>query len=52
MPISRSQQTRERIAGPTFTRSILKFYLVAAAIGLLVGLVWIVVGILHFHPLW
>ena len=52
MPISRTQRSRERIAGPAFTRSIVKLYLIAAAIGMLAGLVWVVTGILHFHPIW
>jgi len=25
---------------------------VAALIGLVIGIVWVIAGLLHFHPLW
>ena len=52
MPISRYQREREQIAGPKFTRSLVKLYLIAAVVGLIVGVVWVIAGILHFYPLW
>ena len=52
MPISRYQRERERIAGPKFTRGIVKLYLVGAGIGLIVGVVWVIAGLLRYHPLW
>ena len=52
MAISKYQLELERTAGPKFTRALLMLFGVAALIGLLVGLIWIVVGVLHFHPLW
>ena len=35
-----------------FARSYVTAFGVAALIGLLIGIVWIVAGLLHFHPLW
>ncbi len=52
MAISRYQRERERIAGPKFTRGVVTLYLVGAAIGLILGVVAVIVGILRFHPLW
>ena len=52
MAISKYQRELERTAGPKFTRALLMLFGVAALIGLLVGLIWVVVGLLRFHPLW
>jgi hypothetical protein len=52
MSISRYQRERERIAGPKFTRGVVKLYLVGAAIGLILGVIAVIVGILRYHPLW
>ena len=52
MPISQHQREQERIAGPRLTRGLATFYLIGAAIGLLIGIVWVIAGILHFHRLW
>ncbi len=38
--------------GPGFRRLFLVAFGTAAAIGLLLGVIWVVAGLLHFHPLW
>ena len=35
-----------------FGRPYLIVFGIAAVVGLLFGIVWIVAGLLHFHPLW
>ena len=52
MPIPRYERERQNIASRRFTRGVLRLYLVAAGIGLLVGVIWVTVGILKFHPFW
>jgi len=51
MAISRYQRERERIAGPTVTRVVVTLYLIGAAVGLVIGVVWIIAGILRYHAL-
>jgi hypothetical protein len=48
---SRYERELETTASPRFTRGLVKVYAIAALIGLLIGLGWVVAGILHFHPL-
>ena len=36
----------------TFTRRYLAAFGTAALIGLVLGVIWVIAGILHFHPLW
>ena len=52
MPISRYQRERERIAGPKFTRALLMLFGIGALVGLGIGIIWVIAGLLHFHPLW
>ena len=52
MPISRYQRERERIAGPRLTRGVMRLYLIGGGIGLIIGVIWVIAGILHFHSLW
>jgi hypothetical protein len=52
MAISRYQREGERTAGPKLTRAVVKLYLIGAVIGLIVGVIWVIAGLLHFHPLW
>ena len=52
MAISRYQRERERIAGPKFTRALIMLFAIGALVGLAIGIVWVVAGLLHFHPLW
>lgn len=35
-----------------FVRSYVRAFGVAALIGLVIGMVWVIAGLLHFHPLW
>lgn len=52
MPIPRYERDRQNIASQRFTRGLLKLYIVAAVVGLIVGIMWVAAGILKFHPLW
>jgi hypothetical protein len=52
MPIPRDELDQQRIASRRFTRGVAKAYLIAAAIGVLAGVVWVIAGLWHFHPLW
>ena len=47
----RYQRELDTTAGPRFTRWYVKLLGIAALIGLLVGLVWVIVGLLNFHVL-
>jgi hypothetical protein len=42
----------ESTASRTFTRRYMAAFGIAALIGLGVGVIWVIAGILHFHPLW
>jgi hypothetical protein len=48
----RSDRERDRTASKTFTRYFLIAIATAALVGLAIGVVWVVAGLLHFHPLW
>lgn len=39
-------------AGPRFQRAFLVAIGTAVALGLLIGAIWTIAGLLHFHPLW
>ena len=52
MPVPRYERELEAGAGPRFRRLFVLAFLTAALIGLAIGVVWVVAGILHFHPLW
>jgi hypothetical protein len=52
MAISPYQREQERIAGPKFTRALLTLFAVGALVGLGIGIIWVIAGLLHFHPLW
>ena len=52
MPIPRYERELEAGAGPRFRRLYLTTLGTAAAVGLIIGLIWVIAGILHFHPLW
>jgi hypothetical protein len=49
MPIPRYEREAQRVAHPTFARALLIAYGVAALVGLLVGIVWVIAGVLQFH---
>jgi hypothetical protein len=52
MRISRYEREQEETAGPRFTRLLLMAYGLAALLGLAVGVLWVLAGLLHFHPVW
>ena len=51
MPLPRYVRQQQVIAGPRTSRAILKLFAIAALIGLLIGAVWVIAGLLHFHVL-
>jgi len=51
MPIPRYERELEEAAGPRFRRVFLMAFGVAVLIGLLVGVIWVIAGLLHFHVL-
>ena len=48
----RSDRERDRTASKTFTRYFFIAIGTAALLGLVIGAVWVIAGLLHFHPLW
>ena len=52
MPVPRYERELDEFAGPRFTRLFLIAFGVAALIGLVIGVIWTIAGLLHFHPLW
>jgi len=42
----------EATASRTFTRRYLTAFGIAALIGVVIGAIWVIAGILYFHPLW
>ena len=52
MPVPRYEREIDDIAGPKFTRLFLIALGTAVLLGLGIGVVWVLAGILHFHPLW
>ena len=48
----RYQRELDTTAGPRFTRWYVKVFAIAAVIGLLVGIGWVIAGLLQFHPIW
>lgn len=51
MPIPRYEREQQNIASRRFTRGVVRLYLIGAAIGLLLGVIAVIVGILRYHPL-
>jgi hypothetical protein len=52
MPIPRYEREQQNIASPRFTRAVAKAFGIAAIVGLIIGVIWTIAGLLHFHPLW
>ena len=52
MPVPRYEREIDEIAGPRFTRLFLIALGTAVLLGLGIGVVWVIAGILHFHPFW
>jgi hypothetical protein len=46
---TRDEREREDTASPAFRRLFLRAFAIAAIIGLLVGIVWTIAGLWHFH---
>ena len=52
MAYMRETRELESIASKKFSRSFILAFGIAALIGLAIGVIWVIAGILHFHPLW
>ena len=52
MPIPRYERELEAGAGPRFRRLFFVAVGTAALLGLIIGVIWTIAGLLHFHPLW
>lgn len=52
MPLFPSRRELRRRHWQYFGRPFAVAILTAMGIGLLIGVVWVIAGILHFHPLW
>ena len=52
MAYMRGTRERENIASKRFTRYYLTAFVIAALVGLAIGVAWTIAGLLHFHPLW
>ena len=51
MPLPRYERRRQVIAGPRTSRAILTLFGIAALVGLLVGVGWVIAGLVYFHVL-
>ena len=51
MPIPRYERELDEAGGPRFATFYLRLIAIAAIIGLVIGVVWVVAGLLHFHVL-
>ena len=47
----RYQRYRDSIASPRFQKAYIKAFGIAALIGLLIGIVWVIAGLINFHVL-
>ena len=45
-------QRRTSLRRGWFLRTYFTAFLIAAAIGLCIGVVWVLAGLFHYHPLW
>ena len=52
MPVPRYEREIDEVAGPRFTRLFLIALGTAVLLGLGIGVVWVIAGLLHFHPFW
>ena len=51
MAYKRYHPDRLRIAGPRTSRAIFTMFGIAALVGLLVGVGWVIAGLVYFHVL-
>lgn len=49
MALPRYERIRQRGAGPRTRRAFFMLIGIAALIGLLIGVIWVVAGLLNFH---
>lgn len=49
MALPRYERIRQRGAGPRTRRALFMLIGIAALIGLLIGVVWVIAGLLNFH---
>jgi hypothetical protein len=47
-----SERDRARLRWRHFGRPYLQIIGLAALIGLVLGVIWVIAGLLHFHPIW
>jgi hypothetical protein len=52
MAIPRYERELQERAGPKFRRLFFVALATAVLLGLGIGVIWVIAGILHFHPLW
>jgi hypothetical protein len=52
MSYMRDEREIQTTASRRFSHGYLMAFGIAALMGLLVGTIWTITGILHFHPLW
>ncbi len=52
MSAMRDVRQIEATASRTFMRRYVVAFGTAALIGLLLGVIWVIAGLWHFHPLW
>lgn len=51
MPIPQYEREIEEGAGPRFRRGFVMAFGIAALVGLLIGIGWVVAGLVYFHVL-
>ena len=51
MPIPRYEREAQQIASRRFTRAVVKAFGIAALVGLIIGVIWVIAGLLNFHVL-
>ena len=52
MSTTRGLRRIEATTSGRFVRGYFVAFGIAALIGLVIGIVWVIAGVLHFHPLW
>ena len=51
MPLPRYVRQQQVLGGPRTSRTVVKLIAIAALVGLLIGIGWVIAGLLHFHVL-
>jgi hypothetical protein len=49
MPVPRYERELDEVASPRFTRWYVRAFAIAAGIGLLIGVGWVIAGIVYFR---